>query len=135
MTVIKDITKAIVENGVMVRRTLDEVVNIGGINYRTDDPDAKAVGVYEYWYEEPSIPAGKKVGVPNRVIDAVAGTVTDTPTYIDMTALEKIAAIEATITNRRIREAALTPEGKTWLEQADAAITALRQTLIVIPTT
>ena len=40
--------------------------------------------------------------------------------------LAKIAAIEATITNRRIREATLTDGGKSWLASADAQISALR---------
>lgn len=40
--------------------------------------------------------------------------------------LSQIAAIEATITQRRIREAALTEAGKAWLAEQDAAIAALR---------
>jgi hypothetical protein len=48
----------------------------------------------------------------------------------NLSVFAQIKAIEDTITNRRIREAALTPEGKAWLEQTDAAITALRITLI-----
>lgn len=40
--------------------------------------------------------------------------------------LAQIAQLEASITNRRIREAALTVEGKDWLLAIDAQITALR---------
>lgn len=43
--------------------------------------------------------------------------------------LNQIAAIEETITNRRIREAALTQGGKDWLAVQDAAIAVLRGTL------
>jgi hypothetical protein len=43
--------------------------------------------------------------------------------------LDQIAATEATITNRRIREAALTQAGKDWMAAQDAAIAALRAQL------
>lgn len=43
--------------------------------------------------------------------------------------LTQIAAIEATITPRRLREAMLTETGKLWLEAADADIAALRAKL------
>jgi len=87
MTAIKDITKAIVENGALKERTLEETVCINGINYRTDDPDAKQHGVYDYFYEVANPPVGKKA-VPNRVIDHAAGTVTDGFLYVDMTSDE-----------------------------------------------
>lgn len=96
----KDITKAIVENGVMVRRTLEEVVTIDGVNYRTDDPDAKQHGIYEFWYEEPNPPTGKKAQ-EKLVYDHMLGTVTKAYDYVDMTAaeinapiFEQIAALE-----------------------------------------
>jgi hypothetical protein len=38
----------------------------------------------------------------------------------------QILALEATVTQRRMREAALTDEGKAWLADVDARITALR---------
>ncbi len=38
----------------------------------------------------------------------------------------RILALEATVTQRRLREAALTEEGKTWLADLDARIAALR---------
>ena len=116
----KDITKAIVENGVMVRRTLEEVVNINGINYRTDDPDAKAVGVYEYWYDESNPPAGKKRTGVFLSIDAVAGTVTETAVFDSLSIREQIAALEATQTPRRVRE------GGQWMVDLEAQIAALR---------
>lgn len=40
--------------------------------------------------------------------------------------LREIAALEATVTQRRMREAALTDQGKTWLAAVDAQIAALR---------
>jgi hypothetical protein len=43
--------------------------------------------------------------------------------------LAEIAALEATVTNRRLREAALTEDGKAWLAEVDARIAALRGTL------
>lgn len=43
--------------------------------------------------------------------------------------LAEIAALEATVTNRRLREAALTEDGKAWLADVDARIAALRGTL------
>ena len=43
--------------------------------------------------------------------------------------IEEIAALEATVTNRRLREAALTEDGKAWLADVDARIAALRGTL------
>jgi len=38
----------------------------------------------------------------------------------------QILALEATVTQRRLREAALTEAGKTWLADLDDQITALR---------
>jgi hypothetical protein len=43
--------------------------------------------------------------------------------------LAEIAALEATVTNRRLREAALTEAGKAWLADVDARIAMLRGTL------
>jgi hypothetical protein len=40
--------------------------------------------------------------------------------------LAQITALEATVTNRRLREAALTDAGKVWLADVDAQIAALR---------
>lgn len=40
--------------------------------------------------------------------------------------MAEIAALEATVTNRRLREAALTEDGKAWLADVDARIAALR---------
>lgn len=43
--------------------------------------------------------------------------------------LAEIAALEATVTNRRLREAALTEAGKAWLADTDARIAVLRASL------
>lgn len=43
--------------------------------------------------------------------------------------LAQIATLEATITNRRLREAALSDSGKAWLADVDAQIAALRAQL------
>jgi len=40
--------------------------------------------------------------------------------------VSQILALEATITERRLREAVLTDEGKVWLASVDAQIAALR---------
>lgn len=45
----------------------------------------------------------------------------------------QIAALEAAVTNRRIREATLTDVGKAWLAGVDAEITALRKQLGTVP--
>jgi hypothetical protein len=42
------------------------------------------------------------------------------------TALSQITALEATVTQRRLREAVTTDAGKTWLAGVDAQISALR---------
>lgn len=42
----------------------------------------------------------------------------------------QIVGIEATVTNRRIREANITVEGKAWLETVDATIADLRAQLV-----
>ena len=42
------------------------------------------------------------------------------------TVQDQIAALEATVTQRRIREAALTTAGKSWLKAVDDQIAALR---------
>lgn len=44
--------------------------------------------------------------------------------------LAQIAKLESTITNRRIREAALTEAGKAWLADVDSQITTLRGQLV-----
>lgn len=43
--------------------------------------------------------------------------------------LAEIASLEATVTNRRLREAALTEDGRAWLADVDAQIAALRGVL------
>ena len=43
--------------------------------------------------------------------------------------LSEIAALEATVTQRRVREAALTDAGKAWLAGVDSQIAALRTQL------
>ena len=71
-------------------------------------------------------------------INGVASVVTDlgaypegwstTPPAPDPNAAidAQILALEATVTQRRLREAALTDEGKAWLADVDAQIAALR---------
>ena len=44
-------------------------------------------------------------------------------------ALIDINALESTVTNRRLREAALTDEGKAWLQNVDDDIAVLRASL------
>lgn len=43
--------------------------------------------------------------------------------------LSQITALEATVTQRRLREAVTTTEGKAWLTAVDAQIAALRAQL------
>ena len=52
------------------------------------------------------------------------------PRHPNAEILSQISALEFTVTNRRLREAALTDAGKAWLENVDAQITALRAQLI-----
>lgn len=44
-------------------------------------------------------------------------------------ALQQIAALEAQVTPRRVREAVLTPEGVTWLDNIETQIAVLRGAL------
>lgn len=44
-------------------------------------------------------------------------------------ALSQITALEGQVTQRRIREAALTPEGKAWLQSIEDQIKTLRTKL------
>ena len=62
------------------------------------------------------------------ITDAEADALTPKPSH-NYPIIVRIAEIEATITNRRLREAALTPTGKAWLENADAQIAVLRAQL------
>lgn len=43
---------------------------------------------------------------------------------------DNIRALELSVTPRRAREAALTPEGKAWLADVDSQIEALRKQLV-----
>ena len=43
--------------------------------------------------------------------------------------IDQIKALEATVTQRRLREAVTTTDGKTWLAAVDAQIAALRAQL------
>lgn len=70
------------------------------------------------------LPTGSK-----QITDAAAETL-QAASVVAPTAQDQILAIEATITTRRLRDAVLTPEGKTWLETADAQIAALRATIV-----
>lgn len=49
-------------------------------------------------------------------------------------ARDEIIALEDSVTPRRLREAALTEEGKAWLQGVDDEITALRNQLAAHPT-
>lgn len=53
----------------------------------------------------------------------------NTPTH-NQSILQQIAVIEATITQRRLREAVTTTAGAAWIAAQDAAIAALRAQLI-----
>ena len=44
--------------------------------------------------------------------------------------LDQIKALEATVSQRRVRESVTTTEGKTWLAAIDAQIAALRAQLV-----
>lgn len=71
-----------------------------------------------------------------QIIDTIEPTqvvrtnvVTDSPDKARKIALDQIAVLEAAITNRRIREATLTQDGKDWLAAKDAEIAALRASI------
>ena len=44
-------------------------------------------------------------------------------------ALQQISALEAQVTQRRLREAVLSPEGGAWLQSIETQIATLRSTL------
>ena len=71
--------------------------------WRSVDSAADCLGNEVYSAEEPAPYVD-----PNAAIDA------------------QILALEATVTQRRLREAALTDEGKAWLADVDAQVAALR---------
>lgn len=74
---------------------------------------------------------GKKyLPIGNKQITDAAAALLQEASAPALTVQQQILAIEATITPRRLREAVLTPEGKTWLETADAQIVALRATIV-----
>lgn len=58
-------------------------------------------------------------------VEAVQRT---TPTASQIV-LAQISALEASVTQRRIREATLTEAGRLWLQNVDAQIAALRASL------
>ena len=61
--------------------------------------------------------------------DAEVYAITHPAQDLNKVIVQQIATLEATITQRRLREAMLTDAGKTWLENVDAQIAALRATL------
>jgi hypothetical protein len=74
---------------------------------------------------------GKKyLPIGSKQITDAAAEALQAASVVAPTAQEQIRTIEATITPRRLREAVLTAEGKTWLEAADAQIAALRATIV-----
>jgi len=52
------------------------------------------------------------------------------PEVINAPILSSIAALESTVTPRRIREAVTTDAGKTWMAAIDAQIADLREQLV-----
>jgi hypothetical protein len=85
-----------------------------------------------YFLSPQDIAAGGQRHLPagSTQITNAAATALQAASIVAPTAQEQIRTIEATITTRRLREAVLTPEGKTWLETVDAQIVALRATII-----
>lgn len=77
--------------------------NDGVRGWRSVDSAADCLEHEVYSAEEPALYVD-----PNASIDA------------------QILALEATVTQRRLREAAVTDEGRTWLVEVDTQIAALR---------
>jgi hypothetical protein len=71
--------------------------------------------------------------IPQTFVAATAeqiAAVVSPPPSPNASVLAQIVLLEATITPRRLREATLTVDGKTWLEVVDAQIAALRVQLV-----
>ena len=73
----------------------------------------------------------KKRGETEVVVDGE--TVTITKKAVDKSeaeiAQEKIQTLEATVTQRRVRDSILTPDGKAWLENVESQIASERSKL------
>ena len=52
------------------------------------------------------------------------------PSVLNAPVLAQISALEATVTQRRLREAVTTVDGKAWLANVDTQIAALRAQLV-----
>lgn len=61
------------------------VVEIDGINRRTDSEDRKQYGIFDFIPASGEAPAGKKAQGSTFAVDLAAGTVTETFLYVDMT--------------------------------------------------
>lgn len=83
-------TIAIVKDGEFRHTTNAPVVNIDGINRRTDGPllARKTLGMYDFIPARLDPPVGKKALGTTFLVDHDAGTVTERFIYIDMTQAE-----------------------------------------------
>jgi hypothetical protein len=131
---------AIVENGVITgtKREGQYVRDSQGLMRKIEKDISE--GWYEFIPARDEAPEGKKAQGTTFVVGD--GVVTESFLYVDKTQTEldkeantlvlaQIHALEPS--DRRIREAVLTEEGKTWLATNEASIAALRATLITIP--
>ena len=68
-------------------------------------------------------------GVTQEALDAALAAYDHAAETAKRDAVAQIAALEAQVTQRRLREAVLTTEGSDWLETIESEIATLRSTL------
>lgn len=68
-------------------------------------------------------------GVTQEALDAALAAYDHAAETAKRDALQQISALEAQVTQRRLREAVLSPEGGAWLQSIETQIATLRSTL------
>ena len=120
-------------------------LQLTAVNYMPP-AERKKIGIYDYAQQYQETPAGKKQCGFTQEIDHAEGIVYEIPVFIPKSEAElasetnekikaEIAAIEASITPRRFREAMLSDDGKAWIAAQDFKIDELRATLVAVPQT
>jgi hypothetical protein len=131
---------ALVKDGSVIRTTNENSFEWNGFSYSNASllsrEDRMAAGIYDFVTAQGTPPEGMKAQGTSVVVGD--GVVTESYVYVDTTPEElnvehnldiqsRIDAIEASCTPpRRVREAILSVEGKTWMEDKEARIIVLR---------
>ena len=111
---------------------------------RLTPAERKNLGIYDHAQKFQETPAGKKQVGFTPEINHAEGILYEIPIFIDKSEAElvteksqdlkaKIAALESSVTPRRLRESVLTSEGKKWLEDLDLEIAEIRAELAALP--